>query len=63
MSITSGYICHTLSILPDHHGDDEAKIIDRCIADDLNISNLRSSFEQIMVAGGIDKDYEIFHRA
>ena len=56
-------ICHTLSILSDYPEDDESKLVDKCITDDLKILNSCASFDQIMIAGGIDQDHEIYHRA
>jgi len=56
-------VCHTLSILSDHPDDDESKLVTKCIIDDLKILNTCSSFDQIMLAGGIDDKHEIYHRA
>jgi len=56
-------ICHTLTILSDHTDDDESKLVTKCITDDLKILNSCSSFDQIMLAGGIDETHEIYNRA
>lgn len=56
-------ICHTLSILSDYPDDDQSKLVDKCITDDLKILNSCSSFEHIMAAAGIDENHDIYHRA
>jgi len=56
-------ICHTLSILSDYPEDDESKLVDKCITDDLKILNSCSSFDHILTAAGIDENHDIYHRA
>lgn len=56
-------ICHTLSILSDYPEDDESKLVDKCITDDLKILSSCSSFDHILTAAGIDENHDIYHRA
>jgi len=56
-------ICHTLSILSDYPEDEQSKLVDKCITDDLKILNSCSSFDHIMTTAGIEESHEIYHRA
>lgn len=45
------------------HEDEQSKLVDKCITDDLKILNSCSSFDHIMTAAGIEESHEIYHRA